>query len=486
MPRFCFTLVMTIFFSTRYSSSQFQKVIQLNKNRETILMPHTARVKGGFQTRIQNEAKFFYTKNWNSIHDTLIWHIDVSENLSGEYLVYGLLKAKNASLSLHLDDAKDTLHYAINTSSFDRKKIGMLHLTKGKHTLKLFSQKPNDCNIFSLELITEKTKKKEEKAVKRLRSDTQWMREAGYGIMFHWTGNIYPSQGDILPYEQAVDALDTDMLAKKVYNMGAGYLIFTTSHASYHFPAPIKAIDAIHRGHTTKRDLIDDLHHSLNAYGIKLILYYHLGHDSYRDPKGWWHHLEHDIQHPQAFWKNWKSIISEVGQRYGKKVSGFCFDDGIAYYPLNPDFQKLGKIAKKGNPKRLIAYNSWSIPKVTSYQDFVFGEGSFHVLLGSFRHNRIDSQGIRVDDAQGGLQAHLMFPLEENWFHGQKNTPITAPKIDYNDFKKNMLQAIHYGIVPTVNMKITQDGYIGKKSFEFMKQFKKDYQASKEITVLEE
>jgi len=454
--------------------SQLQKIIQLKKNRETILMPHTAKVKGGFQIKIQNNAKFFYTKNWKSIYDTLIWTLDVPKKLSGEYLVYGLLKGKNTPLSLHLDRDKDTLQYVLTTTYFSREKLGTLQLTKGKHTLKLFSQNPNGCIINSLELIKEKTKNKQEKIAKRLRSSTQWMREAGYGIMFHWTGDTYPSQGNRVPYAQAVDALDTDALAKKVYDMGAGYLILTTSHASYHFPAPMKAIDAIHAGHTTQRDLIDDLYHSLNTYGIKLMLYYHLGHSSYRDPQGWWQNSGYDIQNPQIFWKNWENIISEVGKRYGEKVAGFCFDDGIAYYPLNPDFKTLVKAAKKGNPSRLVSYNSWNIPKITSYQDFVFGESSIYVILGTLKYNHTD--GIRTDNSQYGLQDHAVFPLEDSWFHYKKDTPIPPPIIGYEDFKRKMLEAIRHGIVPTVNMKITQEGKLGKESFEFMKQFKKDYQ----------
>jgi len=453
-----------------------QKVITLKEDRKTILMPHTAEVKGDFEIRTNHNVKYLYTRNWKSIHDTLIWHIHVPNNITGDYLVYALVKGVNSSITISLDN-NSFLKYNLNNSTFSEIEIETLHLNEGNHILKLYSEKPNDNFIYSIELIRPNLKNKQEKKVKRQRSETEWMKDAGYGVMFHWTADCFPLAGNRVRYEEAVNRLNTDSIAKYVYDMGAGFLIFTTSHAHYHIPAPIKSVDEVHSGHTTKRDLIDDLYHSLNTYGIKLMLYYHLGHSTYATPKGWWQNSGYKVEKPEVFFTHWKNIISEIGKRYGKKVAGFCFDDGIAYYPLNPPFYELTKAAKKGYSNRVVSYNSWICPKVTNFQDFVFGETGFHSLKSQI--NTVNKQGIRTDRTQKGLQSHVLFQLENTWYHNKKDEAIDHPRLQYDTFKKDVINAIQHGIVPTINLKITQDGYIGDSSLAYMKQFKKEYEGLK-------
>jgi len=473
MPHYLIILLTTLCYC---NIGYTQKIIPLKEDRETILMPHTAVVKGGFELRTNHNVKFLYTKNWKSKQDSLIWQIAVPNGLSGDYLVYALVKGENSELTVSLDNDK-LLRYELDNPSFSKLKIGTLSLSEGNHTLKLYSERPNDSFIHSLELITPKIKVKQERKVKSLRSDTKWMRKAGYGIMFHWTADCYPVKGDRKNYEEAVNELNTDSLAKYVHDMGAGFLLFTTSHAHYHIPAPIKSVDEVHHGHTTKRDLIDDLYHSLNVYGIKLILYYHLGHSTYADPKGWWQHSGYDFEEPDVFFTHWKKIVSEMGTRYGKKIAGFSFDDGIAYYPLNPSFYELTKAAKSGYADRIVSYNSWLCPKVTDFQDFVFGETGFNSLKSHI--SIVDGEGIRTDRKQKDLQSHVLTYLENSWVHNKKNKAIDYPRFDYKKFKDYAINAIQHGIVPTINLNITQEGIIGDSSFSYMKQFKKDYESIK-------
>merc|ERR1712096_125156 len=127
-----------------------------------------------------------------------------------------------------------------------------------------------------------------EKQAVEMRSDTSWMRESKYGLQFHWTSESQPRYGKQKVYADAVRDFDVQSFAQMVNQTGAGYIILTTSHAEHYFPAPIKSIDAIMPGRTSDRDLVQDLIGALEACGIRLMLYYHVGHDHWVEPDGWW------------------------------------------------------------------------------------------------------------------------------------------------------------------------------------------------------
>ncbi len=93
MPHYLIILLTTLCYC---NIGYTQKIIPLKEDRETILMPHTAVVKGGFELRTNHNVKFLYTKNWKSKQDSLIWQIAVPNGLSGDYLVYALVKGENS------------------------------------------------------------------------------------------------------------------------------------------------------------------------------------------------------------------------------------------------------------------------------------------------------------------------------------------------------------------------------------------------------
>ena len=95
----------------------------------------------------------------------------------------------------------------------------------------------------------------------------------------------------------------------------------------------------------------------LNKRGIKLILYYHVGHGDLPDTNWWdrnwnpnWVEENYD---KSLFFKNWQNIITEVGERYGEKLAGWLFDDDCVIYPA--DYETLGQATKAGNSERLVA-----------------------------------------------------------------------------------------------------------------------------------
>jgi hypothetical protein len=148
------------------------------------------------------------------------------------------------------------------------------------------------------------------------------MVQARYGLQFHWTSHSQPRRGPRKPYAQAVRDFDVKAFADTVSETGAGYVTVTTSHAEYYFPAPIRAIDGVLPGRTTERDLPADLADALGRKGIRLMLYFHVGHDHWQERDGWWKRFGFDPADPGRFLDNWCRIQEEIGARYGAKLAG--------------------------------------------------------------------------------------------------------------------------------------------------------------------
>lgn len=104
--------------------------------------------------------------------------------------------------------------------------------------------------------------------------------------------------------------------------------------------------DTIHRfhlpGRTTKRDLVAELSDALGKYGIRLILYYHVGHGD----KEWWDKQHYTRNNAGDLFTNVEKIVSEISQRYGNRLAGLWMDDGIGYYPNGASLKRLLKPPK--------------------------------------------------------------------------------------------------------------------------------------------
>lgn len=435
---------------------------KLKYDRETILMGQEAAVTGGLlKSPIENTCKFLPVTHWLSPEDSLTFEIESEKDEMCRAVC--LLDGCGSRIRIRTGGQSLT---DPSRAGWDRLDCGMLLLKMGRNTIQIDCPYPiGELSFYSLELIPVQLLPRLKEAASRLRSDTSWMKKAGYGLQFHWTTLSCPETGPRISYEAAVSAFDPAALAKTVSRTGAGYVIFTTSHAEHFIPAPITAVDRVLPGRTAKRDLIAELIAALHKYGIRLMLYYHIGHDDWSDPDGWWAHTGYSAS-PERFLANWKAIITEMGLRYRNGLAGWFFDDGCAYYPLNPDFYELTSAAKAGNPERVVCYNPWIMPRITDFQDYFCGEG--YDFLTHRDELTEGGDGIFTDGPQKGLQAHTNFILETNWWHGGLNTPIAPPNVPLEKFLSDMLEARRYGIVPSVNLEIYQDGRISQESARYL------------------
>lgn len=273
---------------------------------------------------------------------------------------------------------------------------------------------------------------------KASRPSTDFMLQAKYGAMFHWTTNSINQQGQKVPWQQMVSQFNMQNFANMVVEMGVGYVLFTPAHAVRTFPAPLKAWEKYHPGMTTTRDLIMEMADALNARGVKLMLYF--------PPQFAWNSpVTADFNTAN------KEILTEIGERYGKKVVGYWFDglyQGAEKYP-DFNFESLNQYCKAGNPDRVYCLNSWIYPSVTPWQDYWAGEVAGLVTMPTTRYF---TNGPAV-----GLQSQLLVILEPQWWMDQLGR---TPSYSAQQMSNYTVSAIRNGVVLTINTMIYADGTI--------------------------
>jgi hypothetical protein len=257
-----------------------------------------------------------------------------------------------------------------------------------------------------------------------------------------------------------------ESFARQVQATGAGFVVFTTSHAEHFFPAPLASLDPILPGRTARRDLVAELAEALGQRGVKLFLYYHLGASS--DPAwlratGFW-----DTDTSRLF-NHWTAMISEAGCRYGDKLAGWWFDDGaVSYYYRSAPWEQLAAAAKAGHAGRLVAFNPWELPSPTEFQDYFCGEGHSDPGLGGLVATGGDGR-IKSGPHQG-LQACATLITEGDWVHSRKNTDIGPPRWSGPQMAALLKEFIARKNVPIFNLEIYQEGALSPASVEMFKQ----------------
>jgi hypothetical protein len=283
--------------------------------------------------------------------------------------------------------------------------------------------------------------------------------------MFHWTSQTVPRSGTPKPYADAVRDFDVKQFVDQVVRTHAGFVTITTSHADMYFPAPLKSLDTILPGRTTRRDLVGELAEALGRHGIRLMLYYHLG--SNNDPRwqkasGFWK------TDTTEFWNNWAAVIGEVGERYGNKLAGWWFDDGTAnYYYRSAPWERLARAAKAGDANRLICFNPWILPSCTEFQDYFSGEGSTDASVSGWL--KPEDEGRISGGAYAGLQASAMPIMEGSWAHGKQDTEIGPPRYTAAQLAAILRRFADLQNVPMLNCEIYQEGTFSPKTVDLIR-----------------
>ncbi len=469
-----------------------QRVFTIAPSDKNVLMAADARLEGPLKVQWPDQAARFWVWNWTTNDESLTWKVNVPE--AGDYSV-GLLTENcgqvlidcklpspgpvKIELASKLGKLTSTIEYrkASATNLWARNEVaGTLRLPAGESEITLRAVAPEgqafNLALFSMELVKPSTAKALSVEAARLRSSTQWMVDAKYGLMFTWTAASFPRKGPQKTYEEATRDFDVDAFANMVANTGAGFIVFATSWSTYYFPAPIQSWERVAPGHTTKRDLIADLADALSKRHIKLMLYYHAG----RSEDNWWSGTHARTMDRDAYFKEWEGQIREIGLRYGDKLAGWWFDDGLTfYYTLQAPWKEMTEASKAGNPKRVVGYNSWILPKATDLQDYACGEGDFPDRLTPELNTElpVGGSGIFLSGPQKGLQATITLTNEGgDWGHIQKDTDVPAPRYTSAQVIDYIRQAAARKEVPVINLEVYQDGSASQQTIDEFKAVK--------------
>ena len=342
---------------------------------------------------------------------------------------------------------------------------GLLEIPKGSHpvTVRALTQS-GDFNLVvrSIELVRPAVRRTQTATALSMRADTTWLQQAGFGLMVTWTPDTWPRHGDRQPYEQAVNAFDVPAFVQQVADTGAGFVVFITAHAHMTIPAPCQALDQILSGRTTKRDLIAEIATALEQRHIKLFLYYHMG--SASDVE-WLKATKFFATDSTTLFANWTAIIEELGRRYGTRVSGWWFDDGMATYSWHQaPWQQLYQSSKVGNPQRLVGLNAYEWPMPTEFMDYNTGETPLDPA--GFGWLIKGGTGIYQDGPGKGFQATftVMADGSDQWLHGQRDTEIRPPRWDSRQLSELLQRSAEFRSVPILNCEIYQDGSLSEKT----------------------
>ncbi len=451
----------------------FQPDFVLKRDRYTNLLVFDGERSPGIEPNTYGQKIShlkYWAENWNKTSQFVCWnviskakeHYDVNvlcnANLSEVILEVGL-NGHWVSNRMLKSDTAEFLRVQLNGELFLRKGVNKLTLKiRPAHNRDTFN-----VSVHGIELIRPSVKNQYDEQVKTFQRerDTRWFRQCRYGLFLTWTSQVYPRTGERKNYDDAVSAFDIDGFVRQVVRTGAGLVVFNTSHAEMYFPAPIKALDNILPGRTTKRDLIADLSRALASRGIKLFIYYHLGAVSdsvWTRASGFWN------TDANSFFERWRSVIGEIGIRYGNAISGFWFDDGaMNYYYRSPDWLSLYRAAKTGNPQRLVGFNSWKLPPPTQFMDYYVGEANLDPSM----HGELKKggDGIILKGPYKGLQASSTFVTEsDDWGHFVKDKPIIPFRFSAEQLAVMLKKFETYGNVPLLNMEIYQNGLMSESS----------------------
>jgi hypothetical protein len=440
----------------------------------TVLMAADAVHKGSVKTINMGPGKVGWVESWDSA-GSLSW--TGKTTVPGSYTLFAILQGSGSGCAVEVAINSRRLTASCLNTDWERVKLGTVELSAPIQRFTFRSVGPSPvAKVFSLEIVKPEVQVKLAAQAALGAAPTDWMVQAKYGVMVHWTSQSKPEQGRPLAYCQAVRGFDVQKFADMLDEMGAGYVVFTTSHAEFYFPGPSTVIDEILPGRTCSRDLVGDLAQALSKHGIKLELYFHPGHDDIE----WWRRTHFDDDKDKYF-ELWCRVIGQIGGHYGLSIAGYWFDDAaFTYYPFNAPWAKMATASKQGNPDRLVAYNSWILPKVSDFYEVFAGENDFSTeMINGFGFLPVDGTGKFTGGPQSGLQGQITTIINGDWGHFKLDTPILPPRYSLDTMIARIRDAISRRNVPTFDVEVYQDGRISPETLALFKEIRRAIKPTK-------
>jgi hypothetical protein len=416
----------------------------------------------------------FYLERWQRPDQQASWTIEAAE--PADLVVRLLVRRRDGGgLRVEVTGAAGSLAGELPGGRHSWQRIelpGTLALPVGKSSLTLKLQPAGgaggfDAEVHALELVRPAVRDAQHQRALALRADPAWFQRARFGVMVHWTSQSMPLRGAPKPYAEAVAAFDVGAFADRMAASGAGFVVFTTSHAHQYFPAPLAALDRLLPGRTAPRDLVAELAAALGQRGLKLMLYFHPGaadDPAWLEASGFWQ------TDTTRFFANWQAIVREAGERYGEDLAGWWFDDGSTnYYYRSAPWEALARAAKAGHAQRLVGFNAWELNNPTAFHDFFTGEG-FQDPAGYDGLLAVGGDGRYPSGTHAGLQGSACLILERDWLHRRAGEPVHPPKWSAAELTPLLRGFVERRSVPIFNLEISQEGEVGAASIALLRE----------------
>lgn len=304
--------------------------------------------------------------------------------------------------------------------------------------------------------------------------------------MEHITDNLYRKKWGVFNHFLAqekmadeewctcVNNFDTELVAKKLHEMGAGYYFITIMQGTKYMCAPNMVYDEIagvKPGEAcAQRDLIEDLYQSLSKYDIDLYLYY-TGDGPWKDEEigKRFGYNDQKEQVTEEFVRKWSAVLEEYAVGYGDKVKGWWIDGCYDYFGYNDELlKKYYDAVKKGNPRAIVAFNNAEalrayletgksepemLKKWCKYEEYTSGEMVDFILV---------PEKAFID----GARAHLLIPLgiAENGGWCQRGI-----KRDREYLKEYVRKVNQVGGVVTIDIFVDKYGRFDEEQMQVLK-----------------
>lgn len=285
------------------------------------------------------------------------------------------------------------------------------------------------------------------------------------------------SYGRHTDFDTMVNEFDVDLVARTLHEIGAGYYVLTVMQGEKYMIAPNATFDRIAQTKEgeacSRRDLIWDMIHALEPYGIDLFLYF-TGDGPYKDhPEGdrfgFVEPRERGVTRP--FVERWASVLGEYSVRYGAHVKGWwidgCYRDYFGY--TNELLALYYNACKEGNPNALVGLNNGVVHTEmcagVPFEDFICGECT-------------DFDKVPSSRFFGGAQAHVLAPLgtRADWMPKELIEDVIGPGWGQFGVKRSAEYLADYvdrvhraGGVVTFDIGVYRDGRFDPEQVEVLR-----------------
>lgn len=275
-------------------------------------------------------------------------------------------------------------------------------------------------------------------------------------------------------WNEFVEGLDVELVAKNLHEMGAGYYFITLMQGRKFMIAPNKTFDEIAgtkpREACATRDLVEDLYQALSKYGIDLYLYY-TGDGPYKDEeigKRFGYTEPRNYHMNMEFTEKWGQVLGEYAARYGDKVKGWWIDGCYDYFGYNDELlEPYYQAIKSGNQGAIMACNNaellrkeyWvdgkrQMKKWLRKEDFIAGELTDFLFV--------------PDEAfVDGARAHLLIPLGVDEHNG--GWRCHGIKRDHEHVKDYVKKVHEAGGVVTIDIYVDRHGRFDEDQMAVLK-----------------